>query len=162
MAVTLPSDLVLDVMRNADPNRRSAAVARLSASGPSFTDVVETTGSGAMPGAASGLDTSQHTLRNRGSEVNQRKADAYQGFERLVLRNLFETMLPDEASGTFGSGPSAGIWRSMAADQLAGVYAQSGGIGVAEMLSSSAKSTVPQREPQWPYFELQPIKAFTG
>jgi len=41
MAVSLPSDLIVDVMRNADPARLSAATARLHAlsTGDRVTDI---------------------------------------------------------------------------------------------------------------------------
>lgn len=81
----------------------------------------------------------------------------YQGFERMVLRNLFESLLPDEQSGAFGGGPSAGVWRSMAADQFAGVYASTGGVGIARMLSRDSEPDVLRRDTQWPYFAMDSI-----
>lgn len=85
---------------------------------------------------------------------------AYRGFERLVLRNLFETLLPGEESGSFGEGPSAGVWRSMAADQLAGVYSEQGGIGIARMVSDNTSTL--RREGQWPYFSQGAISTVKG
>ena len=76
-----------------------------------------------------------------------------------MLRNLFESLLPKEESGAFGSGPSAGVWRSMAADQLAGLYAGTGGIGIAAELSSEVGG---RDGSQWPYFSTRKIEAFTG
>ena len=76
----------------------------------------------------------------------------------MVLRNLFEALLPGEETGSFGGGPSAGIWRSMAADQLAGVYSEGGGIGIADLVSG--EELVLRRETQWPYFSKGAISTF--
>lgn len=161
MAVTLRSDLVADVMKNAEPARRRAAEAALQAKGSTFASLVDgqrelgapSPGGTSMPDVPLAMPQAAHGTRGR--------ASAAEGFERMVLRNLFETLLPDEQSGAFGGGPSAGIWRSMAADQLAGVYAATGGVGIAGMVDG-AQATAPRLEPQWPYFRLQSIKSFAG
>lgn len=164
MAVHLPSDIVSDVMRNADPARRGAAVARLqSAAGPGameFARAVEGVGqnSSAMTAeAGKALSAAPGSVANP-SEVTE----AYRGFERMVLRNLFETLLPEESTGSFGGGPSAGVWRSMAADQLAGVVAENGGIGIAAMIDGSGDEPGPKRSGQWPYFALDSIGSVRG
>lgn len=166
MAVSLPSDLVMDVIRNAQPARRSAAEARLQVPGSDFAEVVADTRSAP---AASAQDESPSfpapspvATRAAGSRAHGDGASAYQGFERMVLRNLFETLLPSDESGAFGEGPSAGVWRSMAADQLAGVYAESGGIGIASLLSRKADGPDVRREAQWPYFAVDAIESFSG
>ena len=78
----------------------------------------------------------------------------------MVLRNLFEALLPREETEAFGSGPSAGVWRSMAADQLAGLYAENGGFGIARTLTSPDGKTSMRSERQWPYFSLDAIGNF--
>lgn len=161
MAVRLPSDLIADVMRNADPVRRSAAAEKLRSAGESagtrfalsVEDVKPPTTSTTrhpnepLPAAPAGL-----------SPGSGSRAAAYQGFERVVLRNLFEALLPSEESGSFGEGPSAGVWRSMAADQLAGVYSEGGGIGIAKLMDNHASTL--RREAQWPYFSKDTISTF--
>lgn len=165
MAVKLSSDLVADVMRNADPLRQAKAMARLktldSPNAASFAGALHGLGKSeqaatGLPGGASGTISAQTNLEKT------RKGDAYTGFERVVLKNLFETLLPDEKSGAFGGGPSAGVWRSLAADQLAGVYSASGGVGIASMLNTAEAKDIPRKEAQWPYFSLNSIKTFTG
>lgn len=163
MAVTLSSDLVMDVMRNADPARRNVAVAKLQSAGGSPKQEV------AFQGVVKSLEPEEAatstpplalTFSGRHGAAKQ-AATPYQGFERMVLRNLFETLLPESESGAFGTGPSAGIWRSMAADQMAGVYADAGGVGIARMLEEKNGDT-PSHEAQWPYFSVAPIKNFAG
>lgn len=167
MAVSLPSDLVADVMRNADPMRRTAAAARLQSlgnGGAAFAAAVDASqplrASVATHVAAQGLEARQSHGVTRAAEG---KSATYRGFEQMVLRNLFESLLPAEDSGTFGSGPSAGVWRSMAADQLATVYADKDGLGIARMLASAQPGSAtpgfaPQHAAQWPYFSLHPLR----
>ncbi len=161
MAVTLPSDLIVDVLRNADPARQRAAAAKLEAlsaqPGPVFAGLLEGAGGAAPPGSSS-LGQVSPSQESGGTGAGA----AYQGFERMVLRNMFETLLPAEDSGAFGEGPSAGIWRSMAADQFAGVYAKTGGIGIASTLAAADGAGAPVQQKQWPYFSLDKINAFTG
>ena len=163
MAVTLPSDLVMDVLRNADPVRHSGAVARLQSPGTRFEAVVDGTAS-TTPGRNGGTSWGSGSLTAAPGSRDQQNAKAgpYHGFERMVLRNLFESLLPDAESGSFGTGPSAGVWRSLAADQLAGVYADAGGIGLAKMMSARAEGSLPSRDSQWPYFSLGRIGSFSG
>lgn len=159
MAVTLPSDLVADVMRAADPARRTAAVARLtsmSGAAATFETLVDTATPGAAPVQDAGVIPALSASPGAPARADD-KTSAYQGFERMVLRNLFETLLPEQDSGAFGGGPSAGIWRSMAADQLAGVYAANGGVGIAGLLASSGSGPAPQRDTQWPYFSVNAL-----
>jgi hypothetical protein len=159
MGVSLPSDLVLDVMRNADPVRLHNATARLQSlegsdgSNRVFSDALRST----TPDPRDGASAIPQTTAGGGAGSN-----AYAEFERMVLRNLFESLLPEARSGIFGSGPSAGIWRSLAADQLASIYADSGGIGVASTLAIEEGGNRDGRQPQWPYFTSDEIEAFTG
>lgn len=163
MAVQLPSDVVADVMRNADPARRAAAANRLQSvaesSGTKFaaeaTKFQNRILSDVHPVSADALD--QH-----GSIPSHVEKGVFHDFERFVLRSLFETLLPKEESGSFGSGPSAGVWRSMAAEQLAGVYAEAGGLGIEGMLAASSGKTEMRRDGQWPYFALDSIESFRG
>jgi hypothetical protein len=167
MAVHLPSDLIADVMRNADPVRRKAATAKLDAAGDvaagQFALTFDSLRASRAIAEGTFKELAPASLSSAPSSLTQlpsSKEPAYQGFERLVLRSLFETLLPGEDSGSFGEGPSAGIWRSMAADQLAGVYSENGGIGIAKLVSENASSL--RREAQWPYFSKDAISTFRG
>lgn len=157
MAVSLPSDLIADVMRSADPAKLKMAVAKLeSLQQPDrmlhdFGTLVD--------GTAATQREPQLASPRRQDTVTE-TAMPYVEFERMVLRNLFESLLPQPESGIFGSGPSAGVWRSLAADQLAGVYADAGGIGIATALGTPEGGS--ERSGQWPYFSSPKIEAFSG
>lgn len=172
MAVTLPSDLIADVMRNADPSRLHSAVKRLHdlSSDPvpvEFQSVLSHVGEVNTPSG----DVVQHlgmaaTTRTQSSghqaQAGASEPPAHVAFERMVLRNMLESLLPGADTGVFGTGPSAGVWRSLAADQLAGLYADTGGIGIAATLSNGEDGPGAQRRSEWPYFDSEKIVAFTG
>ena len=116
MAVSLPSDLVVDVMRNADPARRSAATAKLSSVGEStggqFASEFENLQAPKSNSREALVELVPSILPRASSSLAQQpdgRESAYQGFERLVLRNLFEALLPGEETGCLafdGSGPA--------------------------------------------------------
>ena len=164
MGVSLPSDLIVDVMRNADLGRVSAATSKLQAIGgegsaSQFADML-----GDVYAAPAQQDGSSPALTEGSSTAPQLVATEgqYVEFERMVLRNLLESLLPESSSGAFGGGPSAGVWRSVAADQLAGLYAGSGGVGIADALSAGDGERAADRGLQWPYFSTGKIEAFVG
>jgi hypothetical protein len=159
MGLSLPSDIVLDVMRNADPVRLSSATSKLQAIGAEGS-------SSDFAGVLSTAEGQAPLSLPVGDAAPARSASGaaaqHVEFERMVLRNLLESLLPDAASGVFGTGPSAGVWRSLAADQLAGLYAESGGIGIARTLSVETVSSPEVKDLQWPYFSSERIEAFSG
>ena len=142
MAVSIPSDLIADVMRVADPARLRAASRKLGGTAP------------ADPAAATGFSTTLDSLSGPA-----RAEAAYRSFEQMMLRNVFESILPKADSGIYGDGTSSGIWRSMTADQLAAVYAKSSGIGIAQSLTPGQPVMV---RDQWPYFAAPEIRGFAG
>lgn len=128
----LPGDLIMDVMNAADSSRLAAASARLGA-------------------------TVQHGTRVAAEQ--HAPHDSYAKFEGFLLRSAFEDILPPADSGAFGDGFAGGVWRSMAAEQFANLFADRGGIGIADMLRRRAEagqtaSNAPVAGGQWPYFEM--------
>jgi hypothetical protein len=165
MAVELSSDFVIDVMRNADPAQKRLAEARLLALGNEFQDSFSEILKSSSDTSALELGEAIPSLTGQSTDSTMaglRNSKPYEAFEQLVLRNLVETLMPDTESGAFGDGPSSGIWRSMAADQLASVYSKAGGIGIADMLLPENGSDQLRGEQQWPYFSVGSIKSFSG
>jgi hypothetical protein len=163
MAVTLSSDLIMDVMRSANPARVEQAMTKLRDMGDAKeapTEFAETVD--ALERFEISLTGPVLSLPFAEGRSAAREAETpYQGFERMLLRNLFEALLPDTESGAFGSGPSAGVWRSMAADQMASVYTEAGGTGIARILEERSGS-ISAQQGQWPYFRAGQISDFTG
>jgi flagellar protein FlgJ len=132
MAIAPPSDLVLDVVRAADPVERSAAVDKLQrlaaigyADGSGFRSAID--------------DTLTSSVRAAGSSGAGGGKSPAEKFEALVLHQFVETMLPDDAGDVFGKGATGEIWKSMLAEQVANQMAASGGIGIADLMSHTLK-----------------------
>lgn len=137
MSIKPPSDLLLDVVRAADPATSAAAterLAKMAASGgksdPAFSAVLSEVGTpSAHPMNPAGQSVAAPPSRFSGAPVDGNKK-AYQGLEALLLRNLVETMMPDN-SELFGGGGAGTIWRSMLADQLGTSLSKKVDLGIA-------------------------------
>jgi peptidoglycan hydrolase FlgJ len=139
VAITPPSDIVLDVARAADPERYRLAVdqlARLRATAAAANDASIPPGG---PGASAG------SVANAGPPGrNPRRPDAYGQFEAFVLQSFLQSMLPRNASNVYGRGTAGEVWRSMLAEQLGGQLASSGQVGIARRLAAGAPRPGPE------------------
>ena len=144
MAISPPSDLLLDVARAADPAKVREATAKLArlAADPSAPNegfgkalaAAKVTGASAPATTTtmSPIPTGAGSLRG----TAQPKADTYKKFEAVLLQNFVESMLPKDDE-SFGDAASAGIYRSMMAEQLANQIANAGGIGIAKAIEKA-------------------------
>jgi Rod binding domain-containing protein len=131
VAITPPSDIVLDVARAADPDKYRAAVERLArlratadVSAPQATGFnVPSPPSG--PHLAAGAPTQ-----------SRRRLDAYGQFEAFVLQSFLQSMLPHNATNVFGKGSAGEFWRSMLAERMGEELARSGQVGIARGLAN--------------------------
>ncbi len=85
-----------------------------------------------VPEAKAASRVLPHTMVSRGSKTGE--LTPAQQFEGFVLQSFVEHMLPKEDSTYFGEGTAGAIWRSMLAERIGAEMAESGGIGVAEMI----------------------------
>jgi len=132
MAISPPSDLVLDVVRAADPVERSAAAGKLQR-------IAAQAGTGGSGFRTAVDDTLASSVRTSGSAGGPAGKSPAEKFEALVLHQFVETMLPDDAGNVFGEGATGEIWKSMLAEQVANQMAASGGIGIADLMSDTLK-----------------------
>ena len=138
MAISPPSDLVLDVVRAADPmvlaaaqeklktNRAAFAATSLAEKGAGFGAAVEVLNSAAFD---AGLGNVQKTATGETPKV-------YRDFEAVVLQNFVKTMMPEDTESVYGKGNAGEIWKSMMAEQIGGTIAESGGVGIADQMYS--------------------------
>ena len=145
MAITPPSDLVLDVVRAADPTQVQEAQAKLKSNRASFeaTSLAE---------AGAGFQAAVGIL-NRNSVITHAAAEGVSAvggkaipehlrkFETMVLQNFVKSMLPAESEETYGKGTAGEMWRGMMADQLGDALSKGGGIGIAESLAKKSGIT---------------------
>ncbi|ANH02884.1 rod-binding protein [Shinella sp. HZN7] len=142
MAISPPSDLVLDVVRAADPAQVQEAQARLKSNKAAFeaTSLAE---------AGAGFQATVGSILNRDS-VGAQSAQGVSAvggkvvpehlrkFESMVLQNFVKSMMPTESEEIYGKGTAGEMWRGMMADQLGEALAKGGGIGIAESLAKSS------------------------
>lgn len=137
MAISPPSDLVMDVVRAADPAEVQEAQARLKANRAAFQATSLAENGNGFAAAVSILNSSEGSsgLADVTNRVEQKKIpETYRKFEAMVLQNFVKSMLPNDSENVFGKGTSGEIWKSMMAEQIGDVLAKGGGIGIAESL----------------------------
>jgi peptidoglycan hydrolase FlgJ len=132
VAISPPSDIVLDVARAADPDRYRAAVERLAR--------LRTTAEASAPQATGfNVPPSPAAVQvDAGARAQpRRRLDAYGQFEAFVLQSFLQSMLPHNATNVFGRGSAGEFWRSMLAEKMGEELARSGQVGIARGLAAS-------------------------
>jgi len=133
LSIQIATDLILDVVKAADPAIAQRAEAMLEAA------------SARKSAQAAGTPAFEHQLLASAeplASVNPEQPDAaankniesYQRFEAMVLQNFIGSMLPTDSEELYGKGTAGEIWKSMMAEQLGAVLAKGGGIGIAERM----------------------------
>ena len=161
MAISPPSDLLLDVARAADPAKVREATAKLArlAADPSAPNegfgkalaAAKVTGASTLGPKPTAFPVASGAGSLRAGA--QPKADTYKKFEAVLLQTFVESMLPKDDE-SFGDAASSGIYRSMMAEQLATQIANAGGIGIAKAIEKAhpagghvAATSVPTPQP---------------
>lgn len=118
MAISTPGDIVLDVVRAADP--ATAATARTK-----LATLANRAGGAAFPAAAG-----ERFAAARSAAI----PDTFAKFEAMVLQTFIQSMLPKEADAVYGEGVAGEMWQSVLAEQLGNAVAEHGGIGIADRI----------------------------
>lgn len=157
MAISPPSDIILDVARAADPLQYRAAVEKLTriangamsaVSANGFEEALGLTdsaaaGAGTVGVETVGAETVEAAATNVGADLRGRFASQasgadgspYRQFEAFVLQSFVQSILPKEAEHVFGDGLAGGFWKSMLAEQIAKQLADAGGVGIADAIA---------------------------
>ena len=134
MAISTPGDIVLDVVRAADPAAVDAARTRLAAFASRAGDTSFTVGRDASPART-------------GDAATAAVPEAFRKFEAMVLQSFLQTMLPKDTQSVYGEGLSGEMWQSMLAEKLSDAMTSRGGIGIAEQILKNhyagAETTAP-------------------
>ncbi|MDG4895870.1 MULTISPECIES: rod-binding protein [unclassified Mesorhizobium] len=128
MAISPPSDIVMDVARAAEPADVEAARAALArrangASAPFALDPSATVDAGSVLSRATA---------DKAEAANPAKK--FQRFEAMVLTTFIQNMMPKDTEGVYGKGLAGDMWKSQLAEKVADVMAAHGGIGIARSM----------------------------
>lgn len=147
MSISPPSDLILDVVKAADPDALKTATAKLRTiaraahtDAAAFAGELEQVWDGPVPaiGPSSGLNGQRVAMLNRTALAGDSVSPA-QKFEAFVLQQFVESMMPEKSEAVFGEGTAGSIWKSMLAEQIGNQIASAGGIGIAKMLTVASR-----------------------
>jgi len=122
LAISPPSDIVLDVARAAGP-----------------ADIAEARAALAKRAGGAGAPFSVHEARALSRADGEGRTEAgdatqFKRFEAMVLTTFIQNMLPKDSEGVYGKGLAGDMWKSQLAGHLADVMADRGGIGIARSL----------------------------
>jgi flagellar protein FlgJ len=142
LAISPPSDIVLDVARAADPARYRAAVERLTQMSGLASGALDAAGaayegiSDALAPVLQGLPDFRGKLSGLPEASTPAVPESYRKFEAFVLQSFVQTMLPENATHVFGEGNAGAVWKSFLAEQIANEIAAAGGVGIAEQIAA--------------------------
>jgi Rod binding domain-containing protein len=133
LAISTPSDIVLDVARAVDPAELAAARTQLAERARAGI------GKAGFPEIAPTKTSSKNMADMRfDGHAETGKAgktpDAYRKFEAVVLQNFMQSMMPKDSEAVYGKGLAGDMWKSELAKQLGTVLSERGGIGIANRL----------------------------
>ena len=148
MAISPPSDLVLDVVRAADPTQVQEAQAKLKSNRAAFEATSLAEAGAGFQAAVGVLNRDSAGAHAQGVSAVGGKAvpEHLRKFETMVLQNFVKSMMPTESEEIYGKGTAGEMWRGMMADQLGEVLSKGGGIGIAESLAKKSGVTVDPKE----------------
>ncbi|MEP1129732.1 MAG: rod-binding protein [Nitratireductor sp.] len=121
MAISPPSDIVLDVARAVDQTDLAAARTRLAAAARSVVAGCETGGAADLRGRPA-------------ADAGARAPEAFRDFEAMVLQTFMQSMLPEDAQNVYGEGLAGEMWKTFLAQELSSEMAKRGGIGIADRI----------------------------
>ncbi|MER9305118.1 rod-binding protein [Mesorhizobium sp. M0293] len=129
LAISPPSDIVMDVARAVDPTDIEAARAALtkragSAAGAFSVDSAASVDAGSI--------LSRATADKAAAATDPAKK--FKKFEAMVLQTFIQNMLPKDTEGVYGKGLAGDMWKSQLAERVADVMAERGGIGIAKSM----------------------------
>ncbi|WP_320200913.1 rod-binding protein [Agrobacterium sp. rho-13.3] len=150
MAISPPSDLVLDVVNAADPTQVLAAREKLRSVSAANEASVLTASNAGFASAINSIDTAagKAGIGNIHPPVSSEKIpDTYRKFEASILSTMLQNMMPKESEEVYGKGSAGDFWKSMMAEQMADAVSKRGGIGIAEQAYSQALQRARNAEP---------------
>jgi peptidoglycan hydrolase FlgJ len=146
VAISPSSDLVMDVVRAADPSAMAEAQQKLQSAKASLQ-------ASRLNEKNAGFEVAMNTMNNAAAEAglgnratNSIKTEdipkPYRQYEGVVLQNFISSMLPKDSEAVFGKGNAGEIWKSMMAEQIGNTIAERGGVGIAKQMYAEELSKI--------------------
>ncbi|WP_420410654.1 rod-binding protein [Hoeflea sp.] len=145
MSIQTATDLILDVVRAADPAVAQKAEAMLEAASVRKSEAAARTPAFERQLLASSDSSALQVTRamdaiearaetSAATDMIDKTAETYQRFEAMILQKFIGSMLPQDSEELYGKGTAGEIWKGMMAEQLGAVLAKGGGIGIADRM----------------------------
>ena len=132
MSIQTATDIILDVVRAADPAVAQRAEAMLEAASIRKSEQAAATPAFQHQLLASANESSVTvSAASARDAVPDKSLEVYERFEAMILQNFVGSMLPKDSEQLYGEGTAGEIWKGMMAEQLGAVLAKGGGIGIA-------------------------------
>ena len=123
MAISPPGDIVLDVMKAADPAAVETARAKLASMTSRAQETVFSVSGATASHGRSGAPAAANT-----------QPEAFAKFEAMVLQTFLQSMLPKDTESVYGGGMAGEMWQTLLAEKLGDAMAARGGIGIADRI----------------------------
>lgn len=138
MAISPSSDLVMDVVRAADPSTLAEAQQKLQTAKASLQ-------ASRLNEKNAGFEVAMNTMNNAAANAGlanratnsiktQDIPKQYRQYEGIVLQNFISSMLPKDSEAVYGKGNAGEIWKSMMAEQIGNTISERGGLGIAKQM----------------------------
>lgn len=145
------NDIILGVTRAADASKHRAAVSRLEkmsgetgtteAAAAQSEDPALAWNAEVRRAAANTSRPAKLVASAVPTDGSSKKNSAYVQFEALLLQNMIEAMMPENAEAVFGSGTAGNVWKSMLAEKVAAEIARAGPLGIAKEIAAAEKTS---------------------
>lgn len=141
MAISVNTDLVLDVLRAGNPQRAAIADANLQTKKTSSFEIAAAGEKFATELVVKTTVVVPDSLADMRQQFAKPNIDeSFKKFEAVILEQFVKDMLPQDSSAVFGEGTAGDIWKGMMAEQIGKAVAKGGGIGIAQQLQSRSES----------------------
>jgi len=134
LAIQTATDLILDVVRAANPATAAKAESVLAAAATQKAGAAARTSEFAFEVASATSDLSGLRAKSEMTQATGSTKESYQKFEAMMLQNFVKSMLPADGEEMFGKGTAGDIWKGMMAEQIGNAMAKGGGIGIADRM----------------------------
>jgi flagellar protein FlgJ len=142
LSIQTATDIILDVVKAADPAVAQRAEAMLEAASARKSERAAATPAFEHQLLASS-DQSSISVSTPDIAVPDKMMETYQRFEAMILQSFIGDMLPKDSEQLYGKGTAGEIWKGMMAEQLGAALAAGGGIGIAARMAGEGIIVAP-------------------